>query len=230
VAELRAEVIGAGFVGRAHIEALRRLGIPIAGVLGSSPKRGQQTSRMLGLSRAYDTIQELAADENVDVVHVCTPNHLHYEQVCTLLRSGKHVMCEKPLAMDTMQSADLVKLAQSEARIGGVTYNLRYYPLCQEARSLIASGAIGEPRLVHGGFLQDWLFYPTDWNWRLEPQLGGELRAVSSSVRRRRGPGRTSRSRYRRQLVWRSRGRGNRGWQWRTMRCRTLRHRFYDFS
>jgi predicted dehydrogenase len=179
VAELRAAVIGAGFVGRAHIEALRRLGIPITGVLGSSPERGQQTSRMLGLSRAYGTIQELAVDETVDVVHVCTPNHLHYEQVSLLLRSGKHVMCEKPLAMDTMQSASLVKLAQSEARIGGVTYNLRYYPLCQEARSLIASGAIGEARLVHGGFLQDWLFYPTDWNWRLEPQLGGELRAVS---------------------------------------------------
>src|SRR5438874_435922 len=179
VAQLRAAVIGAGFVGRAHIEGLRRLGIPISGVLGSTPERGQQTSRGLGLPRAYATLQELASDREVDVVHVCTPNHLHYEEVSTLLRSGKHVMCEKPLAMDTRQSADLVQLAKSEARVGGVTYNLRYYPLCQEARSLIASGAIGEPRLVHGGFLQDWLFYPTDWNWRLEPHLGGELRAVS---------------------------------------------------
>jgi predicted dehydrogenase len=88
-------------------------------------------------------------------------------------------MCEKPLAMDTTQSAALVDLARSEGRIGGVAYNLRYYPLCQEARSLITRGAIGEPKLVHGGFLQDWLFYSTDWNWRLEPQLGGELRAVS---------------------------------------------------
>jgi len=179
VPELRAAVIGAGFVGRAHIEALRRLGIPISGVLGSTPERGQETSRVLGLPRAYATLQEVAADRDVDVVHVCTPNHLHYEEVSALLRSGKHVMCEKPLAMDTKQSAALVQLAGAEARIGGVTYNLRYYPLCQEARSLIARGAIGEPRLVHGGFLQDWLFYPTDWNWRLEPQLGGQLRAVS---------------------------------------------------
>jgi predicted dehydrogenase len=177
--ELRAAVIGAGFVGRAHIEALRRLGIPITGVLGSSPARGQETCQLLGLPRAYGTLQELASDPGVDVVHVCTPNHLHYEQARALLRSGKHVMCEKPLAMDTKQSAALIELARTQGRIGGVAYNLRYYSLCQEARSLIARGVIGEPRLVRGGFLQDWLFYPTDWNWRLEPQLGGDLRAVS---------------------------------------------------
>jgi len=177
--ELRAAVIGAGFVGRAHIEALRRLAIPITGVLGSSPTRGQETCQSLGLPRAYGTLQELASDPGVHVVHVCTPNHLHYEQASTLLRAGKHVMCEKPLAMDTKQSAALIELARGQGRVGGVAYNLRYYPLCQEARSLIARGAIGEPRLVRGGFLQDWLFYPTDWNWRLDPQLGGDLRAVS---------------------------------------------------
>ena len=88
-------------------------------------------------------------------------------------------MCEKPVAMTTRESAALIALAKEHKRAGGVCYNLRYYPLCQEARARIASGAIGEPRLVHGNFLQDWLFYPTDWNWRLETQLGGDLRAVS---------------------------------------------------
>ena len=177
--ELRAAVIGAGFVGRAHIEAVRRLAIPITGVLGSSPARGRETCQSLGLPRAYGTLQELASDPDVDVVHVCTPNHLHFEQASALLRAGKHVMCEKPLAMDTKQSAALIELARTQGRVGGVAYNLRYYPLCQEARSLIARGMIGEPRIVRGGFLQDWLFYPTDWNWRLEPRLGGDLRAVS---------------------------------------------------
>ena len=176
---LRAAVIGAGFVGRAHIEALWRLNIPVAGILGSSVERGRELAGMLGVSRSYASLAELASDREVDVVHICTPNHLHFEQASTLLRAGKHVMCEKPLAMDTKESAELVEVARSEGRVGGVTYNLRYYPLCREARTLIARGAIGEPRLVHGGFLQDWLFYPTDWNWRLEPQLGGELRAVS---------------------------------------------------
>jgi predicted dehydrogenase len=177
--ELRAAVIGAGFVGRAHVESLRRLGIPIAGVLGSSPARGEEARQTLGLPQAYRDLQELASDPDVGVVHICTPNHLHHEQAVTQLRAGKHVMCEKPLAMDTKQSAALIELARTQGRVGGVAYNLRYYPLCQEARSLIASGVIGEPRLVQGGFLQDWLFYPTDWNWRLEPQLGGDLRAVS---------------------------------------------------
>ena len=88
-------------------------------------------------------------------------------------------MCEKPLAMNTSESAALIELARREARVGGVTYNLRYYPMCQQARSMIARGAIGEPRLIHGSFLQDWLLYPTDWNWRLETQMGGDLRAVS---------------------------------------------------
>jgi len=177
--ELRAAVIGAGFVGRAHIEALRRLAIPLVGVLGSTPERGQQVCASLDIARAYGSLAELAADSEVDVVHVCTPNYLHFEQVSAFLKAGKHVMCEKPLAMDTRQSAQLVSLARSAGRAAGVAYNLRYYPLCREARSLIARGEIGEPKLIRGGFLQDWLFYPTDWNWRLEPRLGGELRAVS---------------------------------------------------
>ena len=176
---LQSAVIGVGFVGRAHIEALRRLGIPVRGVLDSSPERSEAMRAELHLPRAYRSLEELSADREVNVVHVCTPNYLHFEQASALLRAGKHVMCEKPVAMNTRESGALVQLAHGQKRAGAVNYNLRYYPLCQEARARIASGAIGEPRLVHGKFLQDWLFYPTDWNWRLETQLGGDLRAVS---------------------------------------------------
>jgi predicted dehydrogenase len=179
MAQLQAAVIGAGFVGRAHIDALRRLGIPIRGVLGSSPERAETTREALNLPRAYRSLEEVAADPALDVVHICTPNHLHFGQASALLRSGKHVMCEKPVAMTTRESSALIELAREHGRSNGVCYNLRYYPLCQEARARVASGMIGEPRLVHGSFLQDWLFYPTDWNWRLETQLGGDLRAVS---------------------------------------------------
>jgi predicted dehydrogenase len=176
---LRAAVIGLGFVGRAHVEAVRSLGIPIQGLLGSSPSRTKEACRALGLERAYSSLEELVGDSRVDVVHICTPNHLHFGMAKSLLDAGKHVMCEKPLAMNSKESAALVAHAKRRKRVGGVTYNLRYYPLCQEAHALVERGVIGEPRLVHGGFLQDWLFYPTDWNWRLEPELGGELRAVS---------------------------------------------------
>ena len=179
VSELRAALIGVGFVGRAHVDALRRLGVPILGILGSSSDRTNESCRALGLPRAYASLADLCADPDVDVVHICTPNHLHCEQARTLLQAGKHVMCEKPLAMNASESAELLRIATDQGRVGGVCYNLRYYPLCQEARALIEQGAIGEPRLVHGSFLQDWLFFPSDWNWRLEPWLGGDSRAVS---------------------------------------------------
>ena len=172
-------LIGAGFVGKAHLDALRRLGVEVRGVLGSTPERSEETRAALGLARAYSSIEEAAADSTASVAHVCTPNYLHFEQASKLLRAGKHVLCEKPLATDTRESDLLVKLAAECKRAGGVAYNLRYYPLCQQAKAMVASGAIGFPRLVHGSFLQDWLLHPTDWNWRLEPKLGGELRAVS---------------------------------------------------
>lgn len=179
MAQLQAAVIGAGFVGRAHVDALRRLGITITGVLGSSAERSEASRSALNLPRAYRSLDDLAADPEVSAVHICTPNHLHFGQASAVLRAGKHVMCEKPLAMTTRESAALIDLAREHGRVGGVCYNLRYYPLCQEARARVASGTLGEPRLVHGNFLQDWLFYPTDWNWRLETKLGGDLRAVS---------------------------------------------------
>jgi predicted dehydrogenase len=176
---LRAAVVGVGFVGRAHIEALRRLGIPIQGVLGSSLARTEAACRSLGLSRAYASLEELVGDSSVDAVHVCTPNYLHFPQTQAALQSGKHVMCEKPLAMNTRETGALVELAKKQRRVGAVTYNLRYYPLCEEARELVRQGRIGEPRLVLGTYLQDWLFYPNDWNWRLEPELGGTMRAIA---------------------------------------------------
>jgi len=176
---LRAAVIGAGFVGRAHIEALRRLAIPVQGVLGSSAARTKEACHALGIARAYETMADLANDESVDVVHICTPNHLHSPETEAALRAGKHVMCEKPLAMDARETAALVHLARERGRVGAVTYNLRYYPLCQEAHALVEQGRIGEPRIVHGTYLQDWLFYPNDWNWRLDPALGGTIRAVA---------------------------------------------------
>src|SRR5216683_671624 len=152
---LRAAVIGIGFVGRAHVEALRRLGVPVAGILGSSLDRTKDSANSLRLGRAYGSLEELAGDTEVDVVHICTPNYLHHEQASALLNAGKHVMCEKPLAMNVKESSVLIETTRRKNRTGGVTYNLRYYPLCQEARAMVKRGLIGEPR------------------------LGGELRAVS---------------------------------------------------
>ncbi|HTU33863.1 MAG TPA: Gfo/Idh/MocA family oxidoreductase [Candidatus Acidoferrum sp.] len=176
---MKAAIIGAGFVGRAHIEALRRLGIEVAGLLGSSPDRAKEQSRALGIARAYTSLDELSADSSVDAVHVCTPNILHRGESEAALNAGKHVICEKPLAVDSRETAELVELARKQKRAAAVTHNLRFYPLCQEARALVRRGAIGEPRMVHGSYLQDWLLYPSDWNWRLEPSMSGSMRTVA---------------------------------------------------
>ena len=174
IESLRAGVVGTGFIGAVHVEALRRLGVEVVGVVGSSPER----ARIKGLAAVIGSHEELLADERVDVVHLTTPNHLHHSQVKQALEAGKHVVCEKPLAMTSEQSAELLELAEQSGLVHCTNFNIRFYPQVQQARALVQSGAVGAVWNVHGGYLQDWLLLPTDWNWRLEPEKGGELRAV----------------------------------------------------
>ena len=162
-----------------HVEALRRLGVQVHGVVGSSRERAASRARDLGLPPAYESYQAMLDDSRVDVVHVTSPNHLHHEHAAAALAAGKHVVCEKPLAMTSAQSAELVELAARSGRVHAVNFNIRFYPVNQHVHGLIASGELGEIRLVSGHYLQDWLLLETDWNWRLEPDLGGELRAVA---------------------------------------------------
>ena len=176
--EIGAAVIGAGFIGTVHIEALRRLGVQVHGLLGSSPERGDASARRLGVPRAYGSLDDLLADERVEVVHVTSPNHLHHPQVERILSAGRHVVCEKPLAMTSAQSGELVRLGADSGRVCAVNFNIRFYPLNQHVHELVSGGSIGDVRLVSGHYFQDWLLLDTDWNWRLEPQLGGALRAV----------------------------------------------------
>jgi predicted dehydrogenase len=176
--EIGAAVIGSGFIGTVHIEALRRLGVTVHGILGSTPERASARAHTLGIPRAYGSLDELLADERIEVVHVTSPNHLHDEQVRAILAVGRHVVCEKPLAMTSEQSRELVRLAAESGLVNAVNFNIRYYPLNQHLSELIAEGQLGEIRLVTGHYFQDWLLLESDWNWRLEPDRGGALRAV----------------------------------------------------
>jgi predicted dehydrogenase len=176
--DIGAAVIGSGFIGTVHIENLRRLGVNVRGVLGSSPERGEAAATRIGLPRAYASLGQLLEDPAVDAVHVTSPNQLHYPQVKQILAAGRHVVCEKPLAVTSSESAELAELAAASDRISAVNYNIRFYPLNQHAHQMVRDGELGEPRLVHGRYVQDWLLLDTDWNWRLEPAKGGDLRAV----------------------------------------------------
>jgi predicted dehydrogenase len=173
-----AAVIGTGFIGGVQINALRRLGVPIVGVLGSSPARGKERAAALGIPKSYDTLDALVSDPDVKVVHITSPNREHFTQVKKLMAGGKHVICEKPLAMTSVESAEMLKVARDTKLVNAVCYELRFYPLNQHAHGMVANGDMGDIRLLTGYFHQDWLAKPTDWNWRLEPEEGGALRSV----------------------------------------------------
>jgi predicted dehydrogenase len=178
IADVGAAVIGTGFIGTVHVEALRRIGVPVHGVLGSTPERGTARAEALGVARAYGSLDELLRDPAVEVVHVTSPNDLHLPQAKAVLAAGRHVVCEKPLAMSAVESGQLVELAAESGRVNATNFNIRYYPLNQHAHEAVTSGGIGDVRLVTGRYFQDWLLLESDWNWRLEPGRGGVLRAV----------------------------------------------------
>lgn len=179
LSEIKAGVVGVGFIGVAHVEALRRLGVDVVGVVGSSPQRARAKAEAANLPQVYDSIEAMAADPNIDVIHVASPNHVHAEQARIVLDAGKHVVCEKPLALTSEQTADLVARADAAGLINAVCFNIRFYPNCHQARAMVAAGEIGTPRLISGSYLQDWLLLETDWNWRLESEKAGALRAVA---------------------------------------------------
>ena len=179
LSDIKAGVVGVGFIGVAHVEALRRLGVDVVGVVGSSPERARAKAEAANLPAVYDSIEAMAADPDIDVIHIASPNHAHAEQAQIVLDSGKHVVCEKPLALTSAETADLVARADASGLINAVCFNIRFYPNCHQARSLVAAGDIGTPRLISGSYLQDWLLLETDWNWRLESEKAGALRAVA---------------------------------------------------
>jgi predicted dehydrogenase len=150
----------------------------VHGVLGSSPERGAERASALGVPKAYASLDELLEDDRVEVVHVTSPNHLHVPQAAAILAAGRHVVCEKPLAMTAPESAELVEQAAAAGVVNAVNFNIRFYPLHQHVREIVAAGDLGDVRFVTGHYFQDWLLLESDWNWRLEPDKGGALRAV----------------------------------------------------
>lgn len=172
-------IVGTGFIGPAHLEALRRIGVEVAALVERDEKTALAKAAELGLPKGYGSYEEALADPRIDVMHLAVPNNLHAPYAKAALKAGKHVLCEKPLATSSAESAELVELARITGLVGAVNYNLRFYPLVQEARQLVRQGKLGRTFLIHGSYLQDWLLFDTDWTWRLDPATGGSLRAVA---------------------------------------------------
>jgi predicted dehydrogenase len=178
VHQLRAGVIGTGFIGPVHIEALRRLGVQVA-ALCDVPGRVEGAAAKLGIARTYGDYREMVVSPEIDVIHIAAPNRYHCEMSLAALAAGKHCICEKPLAMDTRQTARVLERAGAAATVFAVNYNVRFYPAVLQLRQAAARGELGEIIHVNGSYLQDWLFKETDYNWRLLPEEGGKLRAVA---------------------------------------------------
>lgn len=178
--KLRVAVIGTGFVGRVHVENIRRqTDAEVVAIADQTADLAARFGRALGIGRTEGDYRVLLADPAIDAVHICTPNKTHYPIARDALAAGKHVICEKPLAMTADEAASLVELARSAGVVHATSYNLRFYPNVAHMRRLVATGEVGEVLAVQGSYSQDWLFYDTDYNWRLEPEVGGSSRAMA---------------------------------------------------
>jgi predicted dehydrogenase len=172
-------LVGPGFVGAHHIDAVRRLGfVDVVAIAGSSEASARTKADALGVPKAYGRFEDLVADPDVHVVHNTTPNHLHVPIITAAIRAGKHVVSDKPLATTAEDAHALLKLASDAGVVHAVTFNYRGNPMVQQARDMIAGGKLGAVHFVHGSYLQDWLLEPTDFSWRLEPEKGGASSAV----------------------------------------------------
>lgn len=180
MAKLRVAVIGTGFVGKVHVENIRRqTDAELVAIADQSQEIASAFGAQLGIERAVGDYTELLADPSIDVIHICTPNVTHFPIAKAAIEAGKHVICEKPLAMSADQAAGLVQLAHDKGVVHATSYNLRFYPNVAQMRRMVATGEVGEVLAVQGTYSQDWLFYDTDYNWRLEPEVGGNSRAMA---------------------------------------------------
>lgn len=176
--KLRVGVIGVGFIGKAHIEALRRLGF-IDVVAISEKGNAQDKAAALYIEKGYDNYKEMIEKENLDAVHICTPNNVHYEIAMYAMEHGLAVMLEKPFTVSVEEAQRLSNYAREHHIVAGVNHSLRMNPQIQQMKAMVKNGEVGNVFAVTGDYLQDWLFLDTDWSWRLEPELSGKTRAFS---------------------------------------------------
>jgi predicted dehydrogenase len=175
----RSGIIGLGFIGEVHARAVRAAGGMLAAVADVTPEASEATAERLGAAWGAPSAEDLIASPDVDVVHICTPNHLHGPIARAALAAGKHVICEKPLATTTEDARELTELAQAAGVVAAVPFIYRYYPTVRQSRALVTSGEAGPVHLIHGSYLQDWLSTPRDQNWRVDPALGGASRTFA---------------------------------------------------
>lgn len=178
--KIKVGIIGTGFIGPAHVEAMRRLGyIEIVALSDIDEATARSKADSLQIPLSFGDYKEMLRDPSIQAVHICTPNSYHYQMTKDALLAGKHVLCEKPLTMNSGEAKELVALAAEKKLANAVHFNIRFYPIIHQARAMIQNGELGQIFAVNGSYQQDWLFKETDYSWRLEPKFSGDSRAVA---------------------------------------------------
>ncbi len=176
--KLRAGIAGVGFIGVAHIEALRRLGnidvVALADTFG-----GPEKAETLCIPNGYNDYKKMIDEQNLDCIHICTPNSTHFEIAMYAMEKGVNVVCEKPMTCTVEEARTLRDYAEKNNIISAINFNARFYPMVYQMKQMVLSGEVGNIYTIHGGYLQDWLYFDTDYNWRLKPEHSGKSRAFA---------------------------------------------------
>lgn len=177
---LKIAVVGAGFIGKQHVEAIRRIpGTSVVALVDVNEKMGKEAAVKLGIPAFYTDYEEMLIKERPDAVHNCTPSNLHYALNKAVISAGIPVYCEKPLTLGAQESKELAALAEEMQVVTGVNFNYRNHAMVHEIKEQIRQNKIGEPIMIYAEYLQDWLLYETDYNWRMDPAVGGKSRAIA---------------------------------------------------
>src|ERR1700761_1472049 len=177
---IRTAVIGTGFMGRVHLEALRRVeNVDVVEIAATSQEKARDAAAGYNVLNATDDWHNVIADPSIDAVHITTPNVSHFPIARAAFEAGKHVLCEKPLAMSVAEAEELVSLQTARQLRGAVNHNLRCYPMVQQMRAMREAGEFGDILIIQGTYSQDWMLYETDWNWRVDPKVSGPSRTMA---------------------------------------------------
>ena len=177
---IRTAVIGTGFMGRVHLEALRRIpNVDVVAIAGTSLEKAKALGAGYGVAGTTDDWREVIANPAIDAVHITTPNDSHFPMAKAAFEAGKHVLCEKPLALSVAEARTLTELQAARKLRGALCHNLRYYPMVQQIRAMREAGELGDILVVQGTYSQDWMLYESDWNWRVEPAVSGMSRVMA---------------------------------------------------
>ncbi len=180
MAVLKAGIIGTGFMAAVHGESVRKSGLgEVIAIAGASEEEAKAKAGELGIDRAYDNYMDLIRDPDVDVVHNCTPNNLHFPINRATLSENKHVISEKPLSVDAREARLLLGAAERSSAVNAVMFNYRHHPTVQKLREAVKAGELGDIFTVHGSYLQDWLLFDTDYSWRVDAEIGGAARVLA---------------------------------------------------